>query len=94
METLIWVRKNATTAFTNTSDRAAPRHRARSAITRPLQAHYSSARDERLPSELKTLVAQCLAIEARKHGSTEQAVEALQLAIVRPASPAKTNGME
>jgi hypothetical protein len=37
-----------------------------------------------LPSELKHLVAQLVALEAGKRGSTERSVEVLQSAIAQP----------
>ena len=53
-----------------------------SKIGRLLHAHYSSMVEEAVPSELRSLVAQLLAIEARKHHSTARAIEVLQLAAV------------
>ena len=74
---------------TSVRDRGLPRHRARSSIARLLHAHYSLVLDEPMPSEIKNLVAQCLAIEARKDGSTEWAIEVLQIAPPAPPIPIK-----
>ena len=51
-----------------------------SKVGRLLLAHYSSMVEEAVPSELRSLVVQLLAIEARKHHSTARAIEVLQLA--------------
>jgi len=51
-----------------------------SKVGRLLHAHYSSMAEEAVPSELRSLVVQLLAIEARKHHSTARAIEVLQLA--------------
>jgi hypothetical protein len=55
-------------------------YKIQSKIGRLLHAHYSSMVEESVPSELRSLVAQLLAIEARKHHSTARAIEVLQLA--------------
>jgi hypothetical protein len=49
-------------------------------IGRLLHGHYSSMAEEPVPSELRSLVVQLLAVEARKHHSTARAIEVLQLA--------------
>jgi hypothetical protein len=49
-------------------------------IGRLLHAHYSSMAEEPVPSELRSLVVQLSAVEARKHHSTARAIEVLQLA--------------
>jgi hypothetical protein len=59
--------------------RAGP-YKIRSKIGRLLHAHYSSMAEESVPSELRSLVVQLLAVEARKHHSTAAAIEVLQLA--------------
>jgi hypothetical protein len=51
-----------------------------SKIGRLLHGHYSSMVEEAVPSELRSFVAQLLAIEARKHHSTARVIEVLQLA--------------
>jgi hypothetical protein len=51
-----------------------------SRIGRLLHAHYSSIAEEAVPSELRSLVVQLLAIEARNHHLTARAIEVLQLA--------------
>jgi hypothetical protein len=61
------------------SRRAGP-YKIQSKIDCRLGAHYSSMVEEPVPSELKSLVVQLLAIEARKHRSTARAIEVLQLA--------------
>jgi hypothetical protein len=61
------------------SRRAGP-YNIQSKIGRLLHAHYSSMVEEAVPSELRSFVAQLLAIEARKHHSTARAIEVLQLA--------------
>jgi hypothetical protein len=50
-------------------------------IGRLLQAYYSSMLEQPVPSELKSLVVQLLAIETREPRSTAQATEMLQLAV-------------
>jgi hypothetical protein len=55
-------------------------HKAQSKVGRLLQAYYSSILEQPVPGELRRLVVQLLAIEARKHHSTERAIEVLQLA--------------
>ena len=60
--------------------RRAGRYENQSDIGRLLHAHDSSMVDEAVPSELRSLVVQLLAIEARKHHSTARAIEVLQLA--------------
>jgi hypothetical protein len=49
-------------------------------IGRLVHAHYSLMAEEPVPSELRSLVVQLLAIEARKLHSTARAIEVLQLA--------------
>jgi hypothetical protein len=51
-----------------------------SKIGRLLYAHYSSVAKEAVPSELRSLVVQLLAIEARKHHPTARAIDIVQLA--------------
>jgi hypothetical protein len=62
--------------------RCANAHKMQSKVGRLLQAYYSSMLEQPVPGELRSLVAQLLAIEARKHHSTERAIEVLQLAAV------------
>ena len=66
-------------------DWRARRHEGRTGIARLLHAHYSSMLEEPVPSEIKSLITQLLAIEARKRASTARAVEVLQLAMSAPA---------
>jgi anti-sigma factor NepR-like protein len=61
-------------------------YKIRSKIGRLLHAHYSSILEEPVPDELRSLVVQLSAIEARKHHSTERGTEVLQLAAV-PIGP-------
>ncbi len=61
-------------------NRCANVHKAQSKVDRLLQAYYSSILGQSVPSELRSLVVQLLAIEASKHHSTERAIEVLQLA--------------
>jgi hypothetical protein len=61
------------------SRRAGPR-KIQNRFGRLLHAHYSSMAEEAVPSELRSLVVQLLAIEAQKHHSTARAIEVLQLA--------------
>jgi hypothetical protein len=75
------------------SGKLAPRSRragcyeTQSKIGRLLHAHYSSMLEEPVPAELRSLVAQLLAIEAGKHQSTARAIEVLQLV----AAPIRRN---
>jgi hypothetical protein len=62
-------------------------YRIQSKIGRLLHAHYSSMLEQTVPIELRNVVAQLLAIEARKHHSTARAIEVLQLA----AAPIERN---
>jgi hypothetical protein len=55
-------------------------HNMRSKVGRLLHAYYSSMLEQPVPGELRRLVVQLLAIEARKHHSAERAIEVLQLA--------------
>jgi hypothetical protein len=55
------------------------------AIGRQLDANYLPTVADPLPSELKHLVAQLVALEAGKRGSTERSVEILQPAVAQPA---------
>ena len=54
------------------------------AIGRQLDANYLPTVADPLPSELKHLVAQLVALEAGKRGSTERSVEILQPAVAQP----------
>lgn len=54
-------------------------HTSLTAIARQLQADYLPTLDEPLPGELKGLVAQLVALEIGKRGSTERSIEVLQL---------------
>ena len=49
-------------------------------VGRLLHAYYSSILEQPLPSELRSLVVELLAIEAHKDRSTDRAMEGLQLA--------------
>jgi hypothetical protein len=60
--------------------RCANAHNMQSKAGRLLHAYYSSMLEQTAPGELSRLVVQLLAIEARKHDSTERAIEVLQLA--------------
>jgi hypothetical protein len=60
--------------------RCANVHKTQCEIGRLLRAYYSSMLKRPVPGELRSLVVQLLAIEARKHHSTERAIEVLQLA--------------
>ena len=62
------------------SRRAGP-YKIRSKIGRLLHARYSSMVEEAVPNELRSLVVQLLAIEARKHHSAARVIEVLQLAV-------------
>src|SRR3954469_22243046 len=55
-------------------------HKMQSKVGRLLHAYYSSMLEQPVPGELRRLVVQLLAIEARKHHSAERAIEVLQLA--------------
>ena len=55
-------------------------HKMQSKVGRLLHAYYSSMLEQTVPDELRRFVVQLLAIEARKHRSTERAIEVLQLA--------------
>jgi hypothetical protein len=59
-------------------------HASLAAIGRQLHADYLPAVAKPLPSELKHLVAQLVALEADKRGSTERSVEVVQSAIAQP----------
>jgi hypothetical protein len=59
-------------------------HASLAAIGRQLDANYSPAVAKPLPSELKHLVAQLVALEAGKRGSTERSVQVWQSAIAQP----------
>jgi hypothetical protein len=59
-------------------------HASLTAIGRQLQADYLPTAAKQVPSELKHLVAQLVALEAGKRGSTERAVELLQSATAQP----------
>jgi hypothetical protein len=54
------------------------------AIGRQLDADYLPTVAKPLPSELKHLVAQLVALEAGKRGSTERSAELLQSAVAQP----------
>jgi hypothetical protein len=58
-------------------ERRAQLHEARRAIGRLLQAEYVPMLTEPLPNELKHLIAQLVAHEARSEGSGEHSLEAL-----------------
>jgi hypothetical protein len=60
--------------------RCANAHKMQSKVGRLVHAHYSSMLEQPVPGELRSLLVQLLAIEARKHHSTERAIEVLQLA--------------
>ena len=55
-----------------------------SAIGNRLHADYMPTLAEPLPRELKDLIAQLVAFEAGKRGSTERSVEILQSSIAHP----------
>jgi hypothetical protein len=59
-------------------------HASLTAIGRQLYADYLPTVAKPLPSELKHLVAQLVALEAGKRGSTERSREVLQSAIAQP----------
>ena len=54
------------------------------AIGRQLQVDYSPSLAKPLPSELQELVAQLVALETRKRGSTARSVNVFQSAIANP----------
>ena len=54
------------------------------AIGRQLDADYLPTVAKPLPSELKHLVAQLVALEAGKRGLTERSAEILQSAVAQP----------
>ena len=58
-------------------------HASLTAIGRQLHHDFLQAAREPLPSELKDLVAQLVALEAGMRGSTERSIEVLQPAIAR-----------
>jgi hypothetical protein len=58
-------------------------HASLTAIGRQLHDDFSQAAREPLPSELKDLVAQLVALEAGMRGSTERSIEVLWPAIAR-----------
>jgi hypothetical protein len=60
------------------------KHASLTEIGRRLHADYLSTLAKPLPSEIKDLVAQLVALEIGKHGSTERSVEVLQSAIAQP----------
>ena len=60
--------------------RCANAHKMQSKVDRLLHAYYSSMLEQPVPGELRSLVVQLLAIEARKHPAAERAIEVLQLA--------------
>jgi hypothetical protein len=62
-------------------------HASLTAIGRRLHADYLPTLAQPLPSELKDLVAQLVALEFGKRGSTQRAVEVLQPAIARLGRP-------
>lgn len=59
-------------------------HASLAAIGRQLDVDYLPTVAKPLPSELKHLVAQLVALEAGKRGSTERSVELLQSAVAQP----------
>jgi hypothetical protein len=59
-------------------------HASLTAIGRRLHADYLPTAARPVSSELTHLVAQLVALEAGKRGSTERSVEVLQSAIARP----------
>jgi hypothetical protein len=59
-------------------------HASLTAIGRQLNADYLPTLAKPVPSELKHLVAQLVALEAGKRGSTERSVELLQSATAPP----------
>jgi hypothetical protein len=67
--------------------RCANAHKMQSKVGRLVHAYYSSLLEQSVPGELRRLVVQLLAVETRKHHSTEQAMEVLQLA----AAPIERN---
>ena len=54
-------------------------HKMLSKVDRLLHAYYSSLLEQPVLGELRSLVVQLLAVEARKQHSTERAIEVLQL---------------
>lgn len=68
-------------------NRCANARNTQSKVGRLLHAYYSSMLEQPASGELRRLVVQLLAIEARKHHSTERALEVLQLA----AAPIERN---
>jgi hypothetical protein len=60
------------------------KHTSLTAIGRGLHADYLPTLVKPLPTELKDLVAQLVALEIGKQGSTERSVEVLQCAIEQP----------
>jgi hypothetical protein len=59
-------------------------HASLTAIGRRLHADYLPILAKPLPSELNDLVAQLVALEIGKRGSTERSIEVLQSAIAQP----------
>ena len=59
-------------------------HASITAIGRQLHADYLPGLAKPLPRELKELVAQLVALEIGRRGSTERSVEVLQSAIAQP----------
>ena len=59
-------------------------HAAVTAIGRQLHADYLPTLAKPLPAELKELVAQLVALEKGKRGSTERSIEVWQSAIAQP----------
>jgi hypothetical protein len=59
-------------------------HASLTAIGRQLHADYLPTVAKPLPSELKHLVAQLVALEAGKRGSTERSVDVLRSASAQP----------
>jgi hypothetical protein len=62
-------------------------HASLTAIGRRLHADYLPTLAQPLPSELKDLVAQLVALEFGKRGSTQRSVEVLQSAIAPLGRP-------
>jgi hypothetical protein len=65
-------------------------HASLTAIGRRLHADYLPTLAQPLPSELKDLVAQLVALEFGKRGSTQRPVEVLQSAIAPLGRPQST----
>jgi hypothetical protein len=58
--------------------RCANAHNMQRKVGRLVHAYYSSILEQPVPGELRSLIVQLLAIEARKYHSTERAIEVLQ----------------